>query len=47
MFGYDNNIKELLKAYKGCKKTYENIKKMLTDEEIETVREYLEEVGEF
>lgn len=47
MFGYDNNIKELLKAYKGCKETYTNIKKMLTDEDINTVREYLEEVGEF
>lgn len=47
MFGYDNNIKELLKAYKGCKETYTNIKKMLTDEEIDTVRKYLEEVGEF
>lgn len=47
IFGYDGNIKELLKAYKECKKTYYNIKKMLSDEEIETIREYLEEVGEF
>ena len=47
MFGYSDNIKQLLKAYKGCKETYYNIKKMLSDEEIETIREYLEEVGEF
>ena len=47
MFGYDDNVKQLLKAYRGCKEAYYNIKKMLSDEEIETIREYLEEVGEF
>ena len=45
-FGYENNIKALLKAYKECKETYFNIKKMLNDEEIEIIRKYLEEVGE-
>lgn len=47
MFGYENNIKELLKAFKGCKEAYNNINKMLNDEELETIREYLEEVGEW
>ena len=44
MFGYEN-IKDLLRAYKGCKNAYNSIKKMLSDEEIETLREYFEELG--
>ena len=44
MFGYDN-IKDLLKAYRGCKNAYNSIRKMLNDEEIETLREYFEELG--
>ena len=46
IFGYEK-IKECLTAFKGCKKAYESIKKMLNDEEIEIIREYLEEIGEF
>lgn len=43
-FGYDtNNLKELFKAYKGCKDTYNALKKMFTDEERELIYEYLEE----
>ena len=44
MFGYDN-IKDLLRAYKGCKNAYNSIRKMLNDEEIEILREYFEELG--
>lgn len=46
IFGYEK-IKEGLKAYKGCKNAYNSIKKMLNDEEIEVIKEYLEEIGEF
>lgn len=44
MFGYEN-IKELLKTYDGCKKAYNNIKKMFTNEEIKKLENYLEEKG--
>ena len=44
MFGYDN-IKNLIRAYKGCKNAYNSIRKILNDEEIETLREYFEELG--
>lgn len=46
MFGYEN-IKELLKAYKGCKEAYFAIKKIFTDNELDILREYFEEVGEW
>lgn len=44
MFGYDS-IKECLKAYRGCKKTYEELNKMFTSEEIDKLYEYCEEKG--
>lgn len=43
-FGYEN-VKELLEAYNGCRKAYNNIKKMFTNEEIEQLENYLEEKG--
>lgn len=46
MFGYEK-IKEGLKAFKGCKKAYESIKKMLNNEEMEIIMEYLESIGEY
>lgn len=44
MFGYEN-VKELLEVYNGCKKAYNNIKKMFTNEEIEQLENYFEEKG--
>lgn len=44
LFGYEN-IKELLKAYKGCKNAYNHISKMFTKEEQEQLFDYLEEKG--
>ena len=44
-FGYENNLKELLKAYKGCKKAYNIIKLMFTEEEKNMLEEYLQEEG--
>ena len=44
LFGY-MNIKELLKAYKGCKNAYNHISKMFTKEEQENLYNYLEEKG--
>ena len=43
-FGY-KNIKELLKAYYGCKNAYNHINKMFTKEEQESLYNYLEEKG--
>lgn len=43
-FGYDN-IKELLKAYYGCKNAYNHISKMFTKEEQEKLYDYLEKKG--
>ena len=45
-FGYDDNIKELLNAYKGCKEAYNAINKMLTKEEQEELYNYFVEIGE-
>lgn len=45
-FGYEN-IKELLKAYEGCKNAYNHINKMFTKEEQEQLFDYLEEKGLF
>ena len=45
MFDYEN-VKELIKAYKGCKKAYEKIHKMFTNEEIEELYNYFVEKGE-
>ncbi|MBQ4031878.1 MAG: hypothetical protein II625_09010 [Bacilli bacterium] len=45
MFGYDN-IKECLKAYKGCKKASEKLSKMYTQEEQEVLYDYFVEKGE-
>lgn len=47
MFGYNENIKEGFKAYKGCKEAYHKLKKMLNDDEIYLLHEYMEEVGEW
>lgn len=44
LFGYEN-IKELLKAYNGCKNAYNHISKMFTQEEQEQLFDYLEEKG--
>lgn len=44
LFGYEN-IKELLKAYEGCKNAYNHISKMFTKEEQENLYNYLEEKG--
>lgn len=44
LFGY-MNIKELLKAYYGCKNAYNHISKMLTKEEQENLYDYLEKKG--
>lgn len=44
VFGY-MDIKELLKAYKGCKNAYNHISKMFTKEEQEKLYDYLEEKG--
>lgn len=41
-FGYNDNLKEGLKAYKGCKNAYNNIIKMFTNEEKESLFEFLE-----
>ena len=46
LFGYDNDIKGLLKAYKGCKEAYININKMFNKEEAEDLYEYFYEKGE-
>lgn len=42
-FGYDDNLKEGLKAYKGCKNAYNHILKMFTNEEKESLYNFLEE----
>ena len=44
LFGYEN-IKELLKAYEGCKNAYNHINKMFTKEEQEQLFDYLEKKG--
>lgn len=44
LFGY-MDIKELLKAYNGCKNAYNHISKMFTKEEQENLYDYLEEKG--
>lgn len=44
LFGYEN-IKELLKAYYGCKNAYNHINKMFTKEEQENLYNYLEKKG--
>lgn len=44
LFGYEN-IKELLKAYEGCKNAYNHINKMFTKEEQEKLYDYLEKKG--
>lgn len=44
LFGYEN-IKDLLKAYEGCKNAYNHISKMFTQEEQENLYNYLEEKG--
>lgn len=44
MFGYES-IKELLKAYRGCKKTYEALNNIFTSEEIDNLYSYCEEKG--
>lgn len=44
MFGYDN-VKELLKAFKGCKEAYTKINKMYSQEEQDLLYEYLSEKG--
>lgn len=44
LFGY-MDIKELLKAYNGCKNAYNHISKMFTKEEQEQLFDYLEKKG--
>lgn len=44
LFGYED-IKDLLKAYYGCKNAYNHISKMFTQEEQEQLFDYLEEKG--
>ena len=44
LFGYDN-IKDCLKAFKGCEKAYESLNKMYTKEEQEMLYEYYFERG--
>lgn len=44
MFGYDN-IEELLKTYKECKKTNEFLNKIYTEEEQHKLYNYFEEKG--
>lgn len=44
-FGYENNLKELLKAYKGCKKAYNIITLTFTEEEKNMLEEYFQEEG--
>lgn len=44
MFGYEN-IKELFKAFKGCKEAYTKINKMYTQEEQDLLYEYYFEKG--
>ena len=45
MFGCDN-IKECLKAYKGCKEASEKLNKMYTQEEQDVLYDYFVEKGE-
>lgn len=44
LFGYEN-IKDCLKAFKGCKNAYKNINKMYTKEEQDLLYEYYFEKG--
>ena len=43
--GYKNNLKELFKAYNGCKNAYNIIKLMFTEEEKNMLEEYFQEEG--
>ena len=43
--GYENNLKELFKAYNGCKNAYNIIKLMFTEEEKNMLEEYFQEEG--
>ena len=46
MFGYENNVKELLKAFNGCKEAYNALNKMFTKEEKDLLYNYFVEIGE-
>ena len=46
MFGYDNDFKTLMKAFKGCKEASNKIDKMLTREEQGFLYDYYMEKGE-
>lgn len=46
MFGYDNDFKALMRAFKGCKEASEKISKMLSQEEQELLYNYFIEEGE-
>ena len=46
MFGYDNDLKELMRAFKGCKEASNKIDKMLTRQEQEDLYNYYCEKGE-
>lgn len=45
MFGYNDNIKELLRAYRGCKNAYNALNNMFTKQEQEILQQYFEDEG--
>ena len=45
MFGYDNDSRKALKAFNGCKKQAEKVRRLFNDEEVETLRNELEKLG--